>query len=421
MLSTITVLGLIFAKIDGISKCQQKFLKELFTLLPSIRGRFNFVNFARYSPLNESTFRRNYTKYFDWLSFNYAMIQLGMSSPTDILIAAVDASFISKAGKCTYGLDKFWSGCASRAKKGLEISTIALVNVCTGVAWTLDVTQTPSGLAAKEGKKNEYTRIDFYLEQIWDCLPLLTAVTYIVADGYYAKTKVFDAILQMNKQLITKLRPDANMKYLIGTAKKKRKVHGNTKYNGKVNWKDLDLNKWIDMGLHPDQNHIHIYTQELYHVHFKRRLKVVLLLNTKTQTYVLLASTNLFQSALEVLKYYRLRFQIEFLFRDAKQFTGLNHCQARDEHKLDFHFNMSLSAVNLYQLQMQLNKTSPKSLNSFIRKAYNTRVVSLLFDELNSQAELNEFLDIQHPVVQKVLDLGQVTYKKSKVKTAILA
>ena len=44
---------------------------------------------------------------------------------------------------------------------------------------------------------------------------------------------------------------------------------------------------------------------------------------------------------------YRTRFQIEFCFRDSKQFTGLNDCQARDLRKLDFAFNASLSSVNV--------------------------------------------------------------------------
>src|SRR5690606_40290399 len=39
-------------------------------------------------------------------------------------------------------------------------------------------------------------------------------------------------------------------------------------------------------------------------------------------------STDLKQDWEEVLEFYRLRFQIEFLYRDAKQFTGLNHCEA---------------------------------------------------------------------------------------------
>lgn len=413
MLSTIAVLRFIFAKIVVKSKCQRSFLEELFSLLPAIRGRFTFVNLSRYSHLAESTFRRNYSKYFDWLAFNYAILELSLESCRSPLIAAIDASFIPKAGKHTFGLDKFWSGCASKSKKGLEISSLALIDVSTSQAWTLDVCQTPSGLSTKEGNTSDYTRINVYMEQVLDCLPYLKRVRYIVADGYYAKTKVFNAISGINKELITKLRPDANMKYPIDTQTKQGKVHGNRKYDGKVNWKDTKLNKWIAVGKHPTHKHIEIYTQELYHLQFKRRFKIVLLRNTKTNKYVILASTDLRQSALEILDYYRLRFQIEFLFRDAKQFTGLNHCQAREQHKLDFHFNMSLAAINLYQLQMQMNQNKSKSMNSFVRKAYNTKVIQLLFDQIKSETDLGVFLDLKHPVIQKVVNLGQVNYKKN--------
>ena len=50
---------------------------------------------------------------------------------------------------------------------------------------------------------------------------------------------------------------------------------------------------------------------------------------------------------MEILDIYQTRFQIEFLYRDAKQFTSLTSCQARDVNKLNFHFNMSLTAVNV--------------------------------------------------------------------------
>ena len=38
---------------------------------------------------------------------------------------------------------------------------------------------------------------------------------------------------------------------------------------------------------------------------------------------------------------------MEFVFSDAKQYTGLEHCQARDEEKLNYHFNASLTSVNI--------------------------------------------------------------------------
>lgn len=58
-------------------------------------------------------------------------------------------------------------------------------------------------------------------------------------------------------------------------------------------------------------------------------------------------STDLDMAARDIVEYYRTRFQIEFCFRDAKQFTGLNHCQALDLRKLVFAFNASLASVNV--------------------------------------------------------------------------
>lgn len=40
----------------------------------------------------------------------------------------------------------------------------------------------------------------------------------------------------------------------------------------------------------------------------------------------------------EVLDFYRTRFQIEFCYRDAKNFTELMDCKARDPWKRDFAF-----------------------------------------------------------------------------------
>ncbi|QTR49300.1 transposase [Candidatus Thiothrix anitrata] len=72
--------------------------------------------------------------------------------------------------------------------------------------------------------------------------------------------------------------------------------------------------------------------------------------NGKTAS-ALLFSTDTDCAALDILRYYKARFQIEFLFRDAKQHTGLCDCQATQQEKLDFHFNASLTALNLLRLE----------------------------------------------------------------------
>jgi hypothetical protein len=320
---------------------------------------------------------------------------------SNTVIAAIDCSYLPKAGKRTFGLDQFWSGLAGRNKKGLEISLLSLIDVTADKAWTLSVKQTPAQLSAKEGADGQYTRIDFYLNQILELLPRLRQVLYIVADGYYAKNKVFNTLSKNGKHLITKLRPDANLRFLHTGPHPKNKKGRPSQYAGKVNWKQMDLRRWHSIGADHKYHHLSIYTRILNSPHFQRNLRIVMLLNQRTNKYVLLASTDLEIDARTMVAYYQLRFKIEFLFRDAKQFTGLTHCQARDEQSLDFHFNMSLAAINLLQLYMKQDSTI-HSMNSFVRKAYNTRFAKFLFSQLSSKAKF----DLIHPQLETVLNFG---------------
>ncbi len=64
-------------------------------------------------------------------------------------------------------------------------------------------------------------------------------------------------------------------------------------------------------------------------------------------------STDTSLSGEEVLLYYRTRFQIEFCFRDAKGYTDLMDCQARDKWKLDFAFNASFTSLNVAKVTMK--------------------------------------------------------------------
>jgi len=378
------VLRSIFAKMDEVGKCQRKFLAEIFSLIFSIQGRLTFTNMSRYSGLHESTFRRHYSKFFDWLKFNLLMIELSGLVLSETVIGALDCSYVPKSGKHTYGLDRFWSGVAGRAKRGLEVSLLSLIDSLTGAAWNLYAEQTPSGLSQAEGSVDEYTRLDYYLTHWRGCLSKLKAVKYFVADGFYAKIKVFEAFQEAGKHLITKLRADANLRYLYQGEHPKGKRGRKPQYDGKVDY--VDLSRWQFVG--PDRKYAHLllYTQVLNSPRFGRNFRVVLVLNTKLQRYILLACTDTQLDAQKIVHYYQLRFQIEFLFRDAKQFAGFNHCQAREANKLHFHFNLSLAAINLARLDMKLNPGT-RSFNDFSRKAYNQRFLHWLFDKLSLKAE----------------------------------
>ena len=58
-------------------------------------------------------------------------------------------------------------------------------------------------------------------------------------------------------------------------------------------------------------------------------------------------STDIQIKVINILNFYKTRIQVEFCFRDNKQFTGLTNCQSRNIDILHFHFNTSLTSVNL--------------------------------------------------------------------------
>ena len=192
---------------------QRRFMGELFKAVFSLRGRVNFTNLARFSRLHEQTFRRHFKKAFQWVWFNLVILRL-RRHPEEPIIGAFDCTFLPKSGTETWGIGRFFSSLAGRPKKGLEVSVLGIVATSSRRAFGVDATQTPSDLPT--GKKDGYSRVDFYLEQITDLYDQLADLggTYWVGDGFYAKQKVFDTVTDLGGDLITRLRSDANLRYL---------------------------------------------------------------------------------------------------------------------------------------------------------------------------------------------------------------
>jgi IS4 transposase len=78
---------------------------------------------------------------------------------------------------------------------------------------------------------------------------------------------------------------------------------------------------------------LYLYTVEVWLISMKRKVRLAFLRDCRQPDrvgQVLLFSTDIILDASEILCFYKSRFQIEFIFRDAKQFMGLTDCQARD-------------------------------------------------------------------------------------------
>ena len=395
---------------------QRKFVTHLFGLLLMLPGHATFRNMSRYSPYHERTFARWYDTNLDWVALNKAaIIEIVPADHEQALI--IDASFVSKSGKHTYGLDRFWNGSHSRAEKGLEISALAWLDLTEKCAYGLSVEQTPpspepsasessasessasessasessaSESSASDISAPETTRMDVYLDQLRRVVKAhdLTWLRYLLMDGAYSKQNFVDGVRDLGLHPIGKLRADANMRYLYQGPKRPGPGRPKT-YDGKVDWSDLSRFERLDT----EDEDIVLYHQVLNHVQLKRNLQVVVVVHTQRKRYAVLFSTDVDLDALKLYRYYKARFQIEFLFRDAKQFTGLSDCQARSKGKLDFHFNASLSAVTFAKLEARQasgDGDASFSMASLKRRAFNQHLLDRICEHLANGQSLDK-------------------------------
>ena len=132
------------------------------------------------------------------------------------------------------------------------------------------------------------------------------------------------------------------------------------------------------------------------------------MVDTKHNRRAVLFSTDVDLDALTIYRYYKARFQIEFLFRDAKQFTGLCDSQARSQAKLDFHFNASLTAVTLAKLEAREqhgDAVSSFSMTSLKRRAFNQHLIDRICDHLAKGHRLEK----SSPDYEELCNYGSIT------------
>jgi len=345
-----TIVHDLLKQMPGLGQPQRKFLATLFVTILVLRGRVNFRNLSRYCHYSERTIARQFRQPCDWPDFHQRGLMTALD-PRAELISAHDASFLPKSGKQTFGLGHFFNGCASRAERGLEMSTLAVVDVTRRCAFTLAASQTPPGEHATQTEPED-TRVDFYTQQLRAHRHRLPpSLTYHCVDGSYAKKKSIDTVVSLNLHALTKLRSDADCVFLYTGPHPKRRG-ARRKYAGKVHFQDVS--HFEDLGPREDEPHLHLYSAVVWHKTLKRRLRLVVLLNRKAPAKprcIVLGSTDPDLNGHKLVELYAARFQIEFLFRDSKQFTGLLDWQARAESALDFHFNASLATRHLVRAE----------------------------------------------------------------------
>jgi hypothetical protein len=389
----------IIAEISDISKPARKFIIAMYIQWWSIRGRYNFTNLSRYGGYCEKSLRKGFKRGFDFIEIG--MVLIGRSCSKEKILA-FDPSYIRKSGKHTQGLDWFWSGTAQTTKKGLEIGCLAVVDVKNETAMHMEAIQTPN---SEQRKKQGVTMVKHYAGFILSrMVSLLTISKYLAVDGYFMKKEFILPIVKEGLHIITKMRNDANLRYLYKGRQSKGK--GRKKmYDGKVNLNKIDKRKW---DLVKTEKNKEYYTSELYCITLKKVVRIVYLYDIKSKKYEVFLCTDTKLSAMKIVRYYRLRYQIEFLLRDAKQHAGLEDCQARDEKKMHFHFNMALSSVSmtkaLYYLSTAKEERKEFSMQDVKRLYHNKLITETIFSNLDLDLNCKKIKKLYH----NCLDIGRM-------------
>lgn len=383
-----TTISAILAPMVELKKPQRDFLVHTLILFLSIRTRINFSSLERHSvgEYRESTCRNQFEQFFDFASFNTRLAQLHGSG---YFVIGFDPSYIRKSGKHTAQVGRYWSGCSQRCEWGLEAGVFSAIDIDNHTAFHIDAIISPN---KKECESKDISLLEHYVHAVcWTAEHLEKLSCYLAVDAFFTKKDfILPIIERTNLHIIGRWRDDPNFSYLYEGPKREGRG-APTKYAGKFNAKDPD---WSKMVLSYEEEDVRIYDCIVYSHSLKRNIRMAytIWLNEKGKERVkIYFSTDLNLPAWLIVKYYKARFQEEFLFRDAKQFTGLNHCQARSENKLEYHWNCSLTAVNIAKVQFYLSLPKEKrktfSMADVKTRCHNQLFIDRFFSILQNDTE----------------------------------
>ena len=363
-----------------IRKNFKSFIIETMILILTIYGKINFLSLARHGKSCESRFRQNFKKEFDWCAFNSDML---MDAPGHRVAVALDHSFLRKSGKKTPGIGWYWSGCAGATKRGLEILGFAQVAAEISDARFLYAVQTVSSTTKgrtpfylehmKDKRDNQTAKA---LRAIYDRkVELLDISDILVGDCLFASNNFVTGAKAIGFDVVSRLRDDAVLQYLY-TGEQKRGRGRPKELDGVVDIHALREDVFVTETVDVENETATLHSAIVKCKSLKRKIKVVVVEFKCGDKNIrkILFSTKTDMVASEIFLIYHARFQIEFLYRDAKQNTGLEDWQSTDADRLSFGYNASLTAVNVAkevakQIQQQTGrKLSVASVKKVLHK-----------------------------------------------------
>ena len=360
-------------------------------------GRVTMLGLSRWAGQGGSyrTVQRFFATVIPWATLFWVFFRQHVYRPEDVYLLAGDEVVATKAGKHTHGLDRFFASLYGKPVPGLAFFTLSLVSTQERRSFPLRVEQVVRSDAEKaaskakadakkqkpstdkrrpgrpKGSKNipkaaitrtpELCRITGMLDALLKLIAGVVPLTYLVLDGHFGNNNAMQMARQSHLHLISKLRYDAAL-YLpyagpyVGRGPRR-------KYGSKVDYANIP-EKYLQETIMAGPIQTRLYQAQLLHKEFAHPLNVVVMLKTnlrtQAQAHVILFSSDLTLAYASLVDYYGLRFQIEFNFRDAKQYWGLEDFMNVTPTGVTNAANLSLFMVNVaYRLQAALRQRDP--------------------------------------------------------------
>jgi len=310
------------------------------------------------------------------------------------------------AGDETYGKDCIFSSLAQRPNPGLAFFAFSLINVrsrrsspikmeqivrsaeekaaCKAKAQARKTKKKP-GEKRKPGrpkgsKNKDKQQVELYpelkpiqsmLQALVEQIGTFLSLKYLVLDGHFGNWPATWMFMQNNMHLVSKLRHDAGL-YLPYAGPKPK--HGPTpKFGEKIDYDHLPAEDLVQSSIE-DGIRTDIYQTKLWNKEFPIPLNVVIIHKTifKTQkvAHVVLFSTYLELPFDKLIEYYKLRFQIEFNFRDTKQYWGLEDFMNVEQTPVTNAANLSMLMVNLSHLFLDRYRSEDPAASVLDLKAH---------------------------------------------------
>jgi len=356
-------------------------------------GRITMLEISRWTETGGSyrTIQRLYHTPLLWLQIQWVFFVSQLQNPNHEYIATGDEVVFGKAGKETYGIGRFFSSLQNRVIPSLSFFVFSVINVNERQSFPIQAVQMikdqeerkkkeekksvekekrsvgrPKGSKNKKSEKPtlspELLRIQPVLAAFLVVLKGVLAVQYLVMDGHFGNYPSAWMVLQTGLQFVSKLRSDAALyEPFTGTYCGRG---ARPKYGSKVDVRQMKK-KYLKSDKKEDGVRTQIYQANLLNKGFTFSINVVAILKTNLSTHkqahIILFSTDLKLSYEKLVDYYTLRFQIEFNFRDAKQYWGLDDFMNIKEQAVTNAANLSFFMVNFSSVLLRrYRKNNPE-------------------------------------------------------------